>query len=102
MRNVSIAPIIKTVGHKRLLAGVLLASCLLQSAIAYDSAKLGEALDSLTPATFGKWEKQAQAGDALAQNVVGMAYKYGEVVPQNPGLSLAWFRKAAEQGDADA
>lgn len=92
----------KPAGHKLLLAGALLLSCLLQPALAYDSAKLAEALESLTPTTFSKWEKQARRGDALAQDVVGMAYKYGEVTPQNHALSLTWFRKAAEQGDADA
>jgi TPR repeat protein len=74
----------------------------MQPAFAYDSAKLAAALESLTPATFANWERRARAGDALAQNVVGMAYKYGEVVPQNHDRSFAWFRKAAEQGDADA
>jgi TPR repeat protein len=92
----------KTAGQKFLLAGALLSGCLMRPAFAYDSAKLAAALESLTPATFANWERRAHAGDALAQNVVGMAYKYGEVVSQNHAQSLAWFRKAAEQGDADA
>ena len=54
---------------------VLLATCVLQSALAYDSAKLEAALDSLNAATF---------------------------TTQNPSLSLRWFLKAARQGDADA
>ena len=81
---------------------VLLVICMLRPAIAYDSAKLDAALDSLSKATFPAWEKQAIAGDPVAQNVVGMAYKYGEVTARNPSLSLRWFLKAARQGDADA
>jgi hypothetical protein len=91
-----------TAGRKALWAAALLASCLMQSALAYDSAKLEAALDALSPQTLADWEKQADAGDPVAQNVVGMAYKYGEVIPQNPALSLHWFLKAARQGDADA
>jgi TPR repeat protein len=60
------------------------------------------ALESLGPTTVAGWESKAQAGDALAQNVVGMAYKYGIGTEQNHAVSLAWFRKAADQGDADA
>jgi len=56
----------------------------------------------LTAQTFPDWEKQARAGNPVAQNVVGMAYKYGDVVPQNHALSLHWFEQAAQQGDADA
>lgn len=83
-------------------AAVLLATCMLQPALAYDSEKLEAALDSLSAASFPAWKKRARAGDPVAQNVVGMAYKYGEVTAQNPSLSLRWFLKAARQGDADA
>lgn len=93
---------IATAGRKALWAAALLTSCLLQPALAYDSAKLEAALDSLSSQTLPGWTKQAHAGDPVAQNVVGMAYKYGEVTPQNPALSLRWFLKAARQGDADA
>ncbi len=81
---------------------VLLAACMLPTALAYDSAKLEAALDSLSAASFLAWEKRARAGDPVAQNVVGMAYKYGEVTAQSPSLSLHWFLKSARQGDADA
>lgn len=83
-------------------AAVLLATCTLQPALAYDSEKLEAALDSLSAASFPVWKKRARAGDPVAQNVVGMAYKYGEVTAQSPTLSLHWFLKAARQGDADA
>lgn len=81
---------------------VLLATCMLQPALAYDSEKLEAALASLNAASFPAWKKRARAGDPVAQNVVGMAYKYGEVTAQNHSLSLCWFLKAARQGDADA
>jgi len=73
-----------------------------QSLHAYDSERLQAALESLGPTTVAGWESKAQAGDALAQNVMGMAYKYGIGTEQNHAVSLEWFRKAADQGDADA
>jgi len=94
--------LIAKAGPKVIRTAVLLASCLMQPALAYDSAKLAAALDLLSSATFPEWERQAYANNPMAQNVVGMAYKYGEVTPQNPALSLHWFLKAAQQGDADA
>jgi len=81
---------------------LLAALVLPQSSHAYDSERLQAALESLGAATLAGWESKAQAGDALAQNVVGMAYKYGIGTEQNHAVSLAWFSKAAEQGDADA
>ena len=83
-------------------AGLFAALVLSQSLHAYDSARLQAALESLGPATFAEWKSKAQGGDALAQNVMGMAYKYGIGTDQNHAMSLEWFRKAADQGDADA
>jgi TPR repeat protein len=45
-----------------------------------------------------KWEKQAKAGDQVAQYKLGEWYK-GE---KNDKKSLKWYRKAADQGNADA
>ena len=81
---------------------VVLAICYAPPAFAYDSARLADALESLTAESFPQWEAKARNGDAVAQDVVGMAYKYGDVTPQNHAKSLQWFLKAAEQGDADA
>lgn len=94
--------VIAVTSRQVLCTAMFVAGCLVQPAYAYDSARLASALDSLSPQTFPDWEKQARAGDAMAQNVVGMAYKYGDAVPQNHALSLRWFQKAAQQGDADA
>lgn len=60
------------------------------------------ALETLSPETVEAWRKKAEGGDALAQNVMGMAYKYGIAVPQDHRMSLMWFRRAGEQGHADA
>ena len=83
-------------------AVVLLAACHAPSAFAYDSAKLEAALESLTAESFAQWEAKARTGDAVAENVVGMAYKYGDVTPQDHVKSLHFFMQAAEHGDADA
>lgn len=72
------------------------------SANAYESEQFQAAVESLSPKTVARWEEKARAGDVLAQNVMGMAYKYGLGIKQNHEMSGQWFRKAAEQGDADA
>ncbi len=81
---------------------MLLTACYVPVAFAYDSARLADALESLTAESFPQWEAKARGGDAVAQDVVGMAYKYGEVTAQDHVKSLQWFLKAAEYGDADA
>ena len=38
----------------------------------------------------------------MAQNDLGVAYEYGEGVPQDQAQAVMWYRKAAEQGEAMA
>lgn len=48
-------------------------------------------------------QKEAEAGDAVSQFLLG--YRYftgGEGVSQDYGQAAVWFRKAADQGRADA
>ena len=73
-----------------------------QALAAYDFSKLGAAIETLSPETVSDWEKKAGAGDAMAQNIMGLAYKCGMGVKQNHAASIQWFRRAAEQGEADA
>lgn len=40
---------------------------------AYDFSKLGTAIETLAPETVDDWEKTARAGDAMAQNILGLA-----------------------------
>jgi uncharacterized protein len=46
--------------------------------------------------------KRAQAGDADAQNQLGIRYSEGQEVPQNYTEAKDWFKKAADQGHAGA
>ncbi len=69
---------------------------------AYDFAKLEAAIETLTPQSVRTWEQKAGTGDMFAQNLIGIAYKCGMGVVQDHALSTKWFRKAAEQGEADA
>ena len=71
-------------------------------ALAYNFKKLEQAIETLTPRTAKDWQVKANRGDPMAQNVIGMAYKYGIGVAQDHSASLSWFRKAARQGEADA
>ena len=52
------------------------------------------ALKTLLPA--------AEAGDANAQNIVGVAYENGNGVPQDALKALEWYEKAVAQGFAKA
>ncbi len=70
--------------------------------LAYDFAKLETAIETLAPGTMRDWEQKARAGDPLAQNVTGIAYKCGIGVKQDHAASVKWLRMAAKQGEADA
>ncbi len=45
---------------------------------------------------------RANAGDAASQILVGDSYKTGKVVEKDYTQAAAWYRKAADQGRADA
>lgn len=83
-------------------AAVVWALCVPAHAASYDEASLQATIESLSPQTLAGWEQRAQRGEALAQNVLGMAYKYGMGTRQDHARSAYWFRQAAEQGDPDA
>jgi TPR repeat protein len=53
-------------------------------------------------ATVKELRKSADAGDASAQNRLGLLYDVGAGVPQNYGQAKVWFEKAAKQGHAGA
>lgn len=46
-------------------------------------------------------QRRAEAGDAKAQNELGVAYRLGDGVPRNKQEAVKWYRKAAMQGYAD-
>lgn len=48
------------------------------------------------------WLSQAEAGNASAQNNLGVLYAKGQGVPRDYRQAAEWFRRAAEQGDAAA
>lgn len=48
------------------------------------------------------WHQLAEDGYARAQTSLGMMYQNGEGVPQNDAAAVAWYRKAADQGDKSA
>lgn len=47
-------------------------------------------------------QSQAAGGDPLAQLKLARAYERGEGVSENKEMAAAWYRKAAEQGNAEA
>ena len=46
--------------------------------------------------------KQANAGDPVAENELGVRYRLGNGVEKDPSKAIPWFRKAAQQGFAKA
>src|SRR5579863_133011 len=52
----------------------------------------------IAPAVLAK----ANAGDAASQLLVGLEYQKGDVVPRDFVQAMAWYRKAADQGNAQA
>jgi hypothetical protein len=46
--------------------------------------------------------RMADQGLAPAQTLLGLAYHYGQGVPQDDTKAVEWFRKAADKGNADA
>lgn len=44
----------------------------------------------------------AEAGDAVAQNLVGTLTQFGVGVPPNPEAALGWYERAAAQGNPEA
>lgn len=54
------------------------------------------------PAAFEAFSELAEAGDARAQTVLAMMYKYGESVPINLEAAFRWYREAARSGYAPA
>ena len=67
------------------------------------SAHRSQAQDDQTPArSLVDIRARAEAGDAEAQKNLGVMYAIGEGMPQDDAEAVAWFRKAAEQGHAEA
>ena len=51
---------------------------------------------------FDGYKAQAEKGDRVAQNNLGVCYANGKGVPKDEVLAVSWYRKAADQGDAKA
>ncbi len=48
------------------------------------------------------WQPLAQAGDANAQQAIGMMHEYGRGLARDDVEATKWYRKAAEQGVSEA
>ena len=51
---------------------------------------------------FIRTRNAAEQGDASAQNNLGRMYEYGREVPKDEVQAVAWYHRAAEQGEARA
>ena len=83
---------------------VLSIVCLTMSACADTKPAVDTAMNNRAEyeATAKELRKSAEAGDASAQNGLGLLYNEGKGVPQNYGQAKEWFEMAAKQGHAGA
>ncbi len=51
---------------------------------------------------FAQMLAAARAGDAAAQYFVAVEYATGERISRDPAVAATWYRRAAEQGHAEA
>ena len=63
----------------------------------YAAAQAGDFATALQ-----EWTPLAEAGDDLAQFLLGLMYDKGEGVPQDYAEAVKWYRLAADQGNASA
>jgi TPR repeat protein len=57
---------------------------------------------SVATASLEQLQQMAEAGDALAQNSLGLRYATGEGVKLDESEAIHWFTKSAEQGNVSA
>ena len=67
-----------------------------------DDGKTPAMLKACSQEDVRQYFREANAGVASDQNVVGTFYLYGIHVKQSYEEAFRWFRKAADQGDAQA
>jgi TPR repeat protein len=92
----------------QLISSLLLIVCLVISACAGSNPPIDEAVDSNDRPVYEakikmkELRKSAEAGDASAQNELGLLYYEGKAVPQDHRKAREWFDKAVKQGHAGA
>lgn len=68
----------------------------------FDRLLLGGDIWNVVEVDVGSIRKAAEAGDAAAQNELGLRYAHGIELKKNDRLAVLWYRKAAEQGNVCA
>jgi len=54
------------------------------------------------PTALKLWQPLAEEGNPAAESGLGILYENGFAVEKDPAQAVVWFRKAAEQNDAEA
>src|SRR5688572_12276334 len=71
-----------------------------------DAMPLDDGLSAIEQKDFTRafqiLEPLAKAGDATAQRLTGRMYQEGAGVEKSPSTAHDWFKKAGQQGDAEA
>lgn len=84
------------------MALVLSMLCLTSSACSNSKPAVDPSQNDRLVAQAKELRKSAEAGDASAQNKLGLLYDEGNGVPQNSIQAKEWFEKAAMQGHTGA
>ena len=86
---------------RTMLAGVLIVICAAATAQDIDTARQAYE-DNDYETALRILHPLAEGGDADAQYTLGVAYNFGEGVPQDHAEAVRWYRMAAEQGNSSA
>lgn len=82
------------------------ALCMMLLTGGVNAAPLDDAIRQYDGGQYESAAKQfaplAEAGDAVAQEKLGVMYFYGRGVPEDEARALQWARRSADQGNLDA
>ena len=90
-----------TAGLGVLIAAVVVVAGVVLVTVVLAIDKRDNIANSLT-GEAARWYRKAAAGDATAQNHLGLCYENGNGVDRDLTEAVKWYRKAAEQGNASA
>ena len=66
------------------------------------NVRASESQVQLSADDISQLRAQAELGSPIAQLKLARAYEHGDGVPQDDQIAAEWYRKAAEQGNAEA
>ncbi len=81
---------------------LLISICLLFASCSQNTDPLITFQNGEYKKAYEKWIVEAEKGDPVAQNYIGLLYYLGTGVARDYKLAREWYEKSAVQGNADA